>query len=67
MREICRVHKYFSTMTELKSTVSLNLLQTTQKSLMTCNAAMPDKELGKMLNPNNDPQELHSLAKPSGF
>lgn len=67
VREICRVHKYFSTMTELKSTVSLNLLQTTRKSLMTCNAAMPDKELGKMLNPNNDPQELHSLAKPSGF
>lgn len=54
-------------MTELKSIVSLNLLQTTLKSLVTCNAAMLDKELGKMLNRNLDPQEFHSLAKSSGF
>lgn len=55
MREICRVHKYFRTMTELQSIVSLNILQTTLKSLVTCNAAVLDKELGKMLNPNEDP------------
>lgn len=48
----CRVHKYFRTMTELQSIVSLNILQTTLKSLVTCNAAVLDKELGKMLNPN---------------
>lgn len=39
-------------MTELKSTVSLNLLQTTLKSLVICNAAVLDKELPKTLKPN---------------
>lgn len=44
MREICRVHKYFKTMTELKSTVSLSLLRTTLvKVISDCNAAVLDE------------------------